>query len=210
MIVDPPGGATRATRYDAHVGHTTRYGSHRRERKIPRRPPDPKSRLLAAAGTMVAFVLLALLVGDRVTPDASGPPPTPTPPRAERLAEEMAETRRRFLASLTPTPDVDLEQVRAELVLQQIEVCADACPRSATGDCSLRELRVVTREARSLRVAYSVACGPVQQPSGEWVYHSQLVERAASFDRFGGRWLMAGFGTPPPPLETPAAEAPRP
>jgi hypothetical protein len=191
------------------VGHTTRYGSHRRERKIPRRPPDPRSRAIAAAGAVVAFALLALLVGDRVGQGPTGPQPTPTPPRAERLAEEVADTRRRFLASLTPTPDVDLEQVRTELALQQTEVCTDACPRSAPGDCSLRELRVVSREARSLRVEYSVACGPVRLPSGEWIYHSRLVERSASFDRFGGRWLMAGFGAPPL-VETPESAPPTP
>lgn len=191
------------------MGHTTRYGSHRRERKIPRRPPDPKSRALATAGAVVAFALLALLIGDRVTSNPTGPTPTPTPPRAERLAEEMAETRRRFLASLTPTPDVDLDEVRAELTLQQTEVCADACPRSAPRDCSLRELRVVAREEGSLRVEYAVACGPVRQPSGEWFYHSQLVQRSASFDRFGGRWLMAGFAAPPP-AGTPEADPGRP
>ncbi len=159
--------------------------------------------MLAVVGAVVAVSMLALLVGNRVTPDDTAPAPTPTPPRAERLAREMAERRRQFVASLTPTPDVDLDQVRAELVLQQADVCADACPHSAPGDCSLRELRLVSREASSLRVEYAVACGPVRLPSGSWRYHSRLVGRSASFDRFGGRWLIAGFGAPPP--ETPEA-----
>lgn len=179
------------------MGHTTHYGSNRRDRKIPRRPPDPRSRLVATVGAVVALGMLALLVGDGVTPDDTAPAPTPTPLRADRLEREMADRRRQFLASLTPTPDVDLEQVRAELVLRQTEVCADGCPRAAPGDCTLRELRVVSREERSLRVAYAVACGPVRDASGRWTYHNRLVERSASFDRFGGRWLMVGFGAPP-------------
>ena len=177
------------------MGHTTRYGSQRRDRKIPRRPPDPRSRVIAAVGAAVAVGLLALLVRDRMTPDDAAPPPSPTPPRAERLARDIETKRRQFVASLTPTPDVDLEQVRTELMLRQIEVCDDACPQSTAGDCSLRELRVVSREESTLRVAYAVACGPVRDASGRWIYHS----RSASFDRFGGRWLMAGFGQAPVP-----------
>jgi len=138
--------------------------------------------------------MLTLLAGDRMMPDDVPSAPTPTPPRAERLAREMAERRRQLVASLTPTPDVELEQIRAELALRQTEVCADACPLSAPGDCTLRELRVTSREDTSIGVGYAVACGPVRDGSGRWVYHSRLVPRSASFDRFAGRWLLVGFG----------------
>ncbi len=147
-------------------------------------------------GAAVVVGMLALLVGDRTLPEDAPPAPTPTPPRAERLAREMAERRRQLVASLTPTPDVDLEQIRAELVLRQTEVCADACPRSAPGDCTLRELRVTSREDASIGVGYAVACGPVRDVSGRWVYHSRMIPRSASFDRFASRWLLVGFGAP--------------
>lgn len=181
------------------VGQTTHFGSHRPDRKIPRRPPDPQSRRLAAVGGLIVAALIAVLAvqqhgGSRST----APPPTPTPPRAERVAGEVAASRTQFLASLTPTPDTDVAEVRTELELQLATLCAGACPRSQ-GDCSLRNLDIIRREETTLHVRFDLACGPYQRADGRWVYHSPLVQRSASMDRFAGRWLLVGVGNGDPP-----------
>jgi hypothetical protein len=193
------------------VGHTTRYGSQRRDRKIPRRPPDPNSRVIAAIGALAAVILVSLLVWVRQRPsEPVRPDPTATPRRAEAMARQVEERRQQFLASLTPTPDTDLTAVRSELELRSQDVCSEACPSSTAADCKVRELQLVVREDDTLRVDFAVACGAYQDADGRWIHSSPLVRCTASFDRFGGRWLMASFSRAddrrPPDIEPEAPE----
>jgi hypothetical protein len=173
------------------MGGTTHYGSSKPDRKIPLRPPDPVAVRIAIAGGILAVVLLAL--GRWWRPAAPGPaPPDPAAAQRLRLEREVAARRQQFLGSLTPTPDDELEAVRAELVLAAPQLCATLCPGSAAGDCTFSEHRVLARESATLRVGVVVACGPAALADGSWQQLPAPVEATVLLEHFGGRWLVRG------------------